>query len=214
PYTTLFRSVLANPEIANLPNWVIALVAAGGMAAALSTAAGLLLVISASVSHDLLKKMVMPDISEKQELWAARGAAFVAVIVAGYFGINPPGFVASVVALAFGLAASSFFPAIVMGIFSKRMNKEGAISGMVVGLGITLYYILRFKLQWIGSVESSTEEHWWFGISPEGFGTIGMALNFVVAIVVSRFTKKPPQEIVDIVDHIRIPKGATEAQSH
>ena len=206
--------VLANPEIANLPNWVIALVAAGGMAAALSTAAGLLLVISASVSHDLLKKMVMPNISEKQELWAARGAAFVAVIVAGYFGIHPPGFVASVVALAFGLAAASFFPAIVMGIFSKRMNKEGAITGMVVGLGITLYYIARFKLQWIGDSENSGPEDWWFGISPEGFGTIGMALNFVVAIVVSRFTKKPPQEIVDIVDHIRIPKGATEAQSH
>jgi len=206
--------VLANPEIANLPNWVIALVAAGGMAAALSTAAGLLLVISASVSHDLLKKMVMPNISEKQELWAARGAAFVAVIVAGYFGIHPPGFVASVVALAFGLAAASFFPAIVMGIFSKRMNKEGAITGMIVGLGITLYYIARFKLQWIGDSENSGPEDWWFGISPEGFGTIGMALNFVVAIVVSRFTKKPPQEIVDIVDHIRIPKGATEAQSH
>lgn len=206
--------VLANPEIANLPNWVIALVAAGGMAAALSTAAGLLLVISASVSHDLLKKMVMPNISEKQELWAARGAAFVAVIVAGYFGIHPPGFVASVVALAFGLAAASFFPAIVMGIFSKRMNKEGAITGMVVGLGITLYYIARFKLQWIGDSENSGPKDWWFGISPEGFGTIGMVLNFVVAIVVSRFTKKPPQEIVDIVDHIRIPKGATEAQSH
>jgi cation/acetate symporter len=206
--------VLANPEIANLPNWVIALVAAGGMAAALSTAAGLLLVISASVSHDLLKKMVMPNISEKQELWAARGAAFVAVIVAGYFGIHPPGFVASVVALAFGLAAASFFPAIVMGIFSKRMNKEGAITGMVIGLGITLYYIARFKLQWIGDLENSGPDNWWFGISPEGFGTVGMVINFIVAIVVSRFTKKPPLEIVEIVDHIRIPKGAGEAQSH
>lgn len=206
--------VLANPEIADLPNWVIALVAAGGMAAALSTAAGLLLVISASVSHDLLKKMVMPNITEKQELWAARGAAFVAVIVAGYFGIHPPGFVASVVALAFGLAAASFFPAIVMGIFSKRMNKEGAITGMVVGLVITLYYIIRFKLQWIGDVETSGADHWWFGISPEGFGTIGMLVNFTVAIIVSRFTQKPPKEIVEIVDNIRIPTGAGQAQSH
>lgn len=206
--------VLANPEIADLPNWVIALVAAGGMAAALSTAAGLLLVISASVSHDLLKKMVMPNITEKQELWAARGAAFVAVIVAGYFGIHPPGFVASVVALAFGLAAASFFPAIVMGIFSKRMNKEGAITGMVVGLVITLYYIVRFKLQWIGDVETSGKDHWWFGISPEGFGTIGMLVNFTVAIIVSRFTQKPPKEIVEIVDDIRIPTGAGQAQSH
>lgn len=206
--------VLANPEIANLPNWVIALVAAGGMAAALSTAAGLLLVISASVSHDLLKKMVMPNITEKQELWAARGSAVVAVIVAGYFGIHPPGFVASVVALAFGLAAASFFPAIVMGIFSKRMNKEGAITGMIVGLTITLYYIARFKLQWIGGPENTGEDDWWFGISPEGFGTFGMVLNFIVAIVVSRFTKKPPVEIIEIVDSIRIPKGAGEAQSH
>lgn len=206
--------VLANPEIANLPNWVIALVAAGGMAAALSTAAGLLLVISASVSHDLLKKMVMPNITEKQELWAARGASVVAVLVAGYFGIHPPGFVASVVALAFGLAASSFFPAIVMGIFSKRMNKEGAIAGMVFGLGITLYYIARFKLNWIGNIENSGPDNWWFGISPEGFGTLGMLINFIVAIVVSRFTKKPPVEIVEIVDNIRIPRGAGQAQSH
>lgn len=206
--------VLANPEIAKLPNWVIALVAAGGMAAALSTAAGLLLVISASVSHDLLKKMVMPNITEKQELWAARGASVVAVLVAGYFGIHPPGFVASVVALAFGLAASSFFPAIVMGIFSKRMNKEGAIAGMVFGLGITLYYIARFKLNWIGNIENSGPDNWWFGISPEGFGTLGMLINFIVAIVVSRFTKKPPVEIVEIVDNIRIPRGAGQAQSH
>lgn len=206
--------VLANPEIANLPNWIIALVAAGGMAAALSTAAGLLLVISASVSHDLLKKMVMPNITEKQELWAARGSSVVAVIVAGYFGINPPGFVASVVALAFGLAAASFFPAIVMGIFSKRMNKQGAITGMVFGLGITLYYIARFKLNWIGAIENSGPDHWWFGISPEGFGTFGMLVNFITAIIVSRCTKKPPIEIVEIVDHIRIPKGAGKAQLH
>src|SRR5690606_11641331 len=176
--------VLANPEIANLPNWIIALVAAGGMAAALSTAAGLLLVISASVSHDLLKKMVMPNITDKQEFWAARGSSVCAVIVAGYFGINPPGFVASVVALAFGLAAASFFPAIVMGIFSKRMNKQGAITGMVFGLGITLYYIARFKLNWIGAIENSGPDHWWFGISPEGFGTFGMLVNFITAIIV------------------------------
>ncbi|WP_335966995.1 sodium:solute symporter family protein [Galbibacter sp. PAP.153] len=206
--------VLANPEIARLPNWVIALVAAGGMAAALSTAAGLLLVISSSISHDLLKKMVMPQITEKQELWAARASSFVAVCVAGYFGIHPPGFVASVVALAFGLAAASFFPAIVLGIFSKRINKEGAISGMIMGLGITLYYIARFKLNWIGSVATSGKENWWFGISPEGFGTVGMFMNFIVAIVVSKFTKQPPQEIVDIVENVRIPKGAGQAQTH
>jgi len=203
--------VLANPEIAQLPNWVIALVAAGGLAAALSTAAGLLLVISASVSHDLLKKMIVPNISEKGELWAARGAALGAVCVAGYFGIHPPGFVASVVALAFGLAAASFFPAIVMGIFSKRMNKEGAITGMVLGLGITLYYIARFKLHWIGNETFSQEKDWWFGISPEGFGTVGMLLNFIVAIVVSRFTSKPPENVIAIVEDIRIPKGPGEA---
>ncbi|MDG3583296.1 sodium:solute symporter family protein [Galbibacter pacificus] len=206
--------VLANPEIARLPNWVVALVAAGGMAAALSTAAGLLLVISSSISHDLLKKMVMPQITEKQELWAARASSFMAVCVAGYFGIHPPGFVASVVALAFGLAAASFFPAIVLGIFSKRINKEGAISGMIIGLGITLYYIARFKLNWIGSVATSGKENWWFGISPEGFGTVGMFMNFIVAIVVSKFTKQPPQEIVDIVENVRIPKGAGQAQTH
>ncbi|QLE01214.1 cation acetate symporter [Galbibacter sp. BG1] len=206
--------VLANPEIARLPNWVIALLAAGGLAAALSTAAGLLLVISSSVSHDLLKKMVLPEISEKQELWAARGAALVAVVVAGYFGIHPPGYVASVVALAFGLAAASFFPAIVLGIFSKRMNKEGAISGMIVGLSITLYYIARFRLHWLGAEESSGEDNWWFGISPEGFGTVGMLLNFITAILVSKLTKAPPQEIVDIVEDIRIPSGAGKAGSH
>ena len=178
--------VLANPEIANLPNWVIALVAAGGLAAALSTAAGLLLVISTSVSHDLVKKQIAPDISDSSELWIARGAAVLAVVVAGYFGINPPDFVAAVVALAFGLAAASFFPAIILGIFYKRMNKEGAIAGMVVGLGITLFYMMRYKLGWIGG--PTTSEDWWFGISPEGFGTIGMILNFVVSIAVSNFT--------------------------
>ncbi len=206
--------VLANPEIAGLPNWVIALVAAGGLAAALSTAAGLLLVISTSISHDLIKKQIAPNISDKKELWIARLSSLLAVCVAGYFGINPPGFVASVVALAFGLAASSFFPAIVMGIFSKRMNKEGAIAGMVAGLGITVYYIARFKLGWIGSPETSGADNWWFGISPEGFGTIGMLLNFIVAIVVSRFTSAPPKEVQDIVDNIRIPSGAGEALDH
>ncbi|GGH72927.1 MAG: cation acetate symporter [Bacteroidetes bacterium] len=206
--------VLANPEIANLPNWVIALVAAGGLAAALSTAAGLLLVISTSVSHDLIKKQIAPNISEKGELLYARLAAVVAVVVAGYFGINPPGFVASVVALAFGLAAASFFPAIVMGIFSKRMNKEGAISGLVVGLGITLFYIAKYKLGWIGSPETATPEHWWFGISPEGFGTVGMIINFVVSITVSRFTPPPPADVQELVEDIRIPSGAGEAHDH
>lgn len=206
--------VLANPEIANLPNWVIALVAAGGLAAALSTAAGLLLVISTSISHDLVKKQIAPDISEKGELLWARLAAVVAVVVAGYFGINPPGFVASVVALAFGLAAASFFPAIIMGIFSKRMNKEGAIAGLIAGLAITMYYIARFKLGWIGNPETSTPDNWWWGISPEGFGTLGMIINFIVAIVVSRFTPAPPQDVQELVEDIRIPSGAGGAQSH
>lgn len=201
--------VLANPEIAKLPNWVIALVAAGALAAALSTAAGLLLVISAAVSHDLIKKMVNPNISEKGELWAARGSAFVAVIIAGYFGINPPGFVAAVVALAFGLAAASFFPAIILGIFHKRMNKEGAVAGMVVGMLLMLYYMAKYKLGWIGDLPDKSE--WWFGISPEGFGTVAMIANFIVALVVSKFTPAPPQEVQDIVENIRIPSGAGEA---
>jgi len=201
--------VLANPEIAKLPNWVIALVAAGALAAALSTAAGLLLVISAAVSHDLIKKMVNPNISEKSELWAARGSAFVAVIIAGYFGINPPGFVAAVVALAFGLAAASFFPAIILGIFNKRMNKEGAVSGMIVGMLLMLYYMAKYKLGWIGDLPDKSE--WWFGISPEGFGTVAMVANFIVAMVVSKFTPAPPQEVQDIVENIRIPSGASEA---
>ncbi|MDC6385696.1 cation acetate symporter [Flagellimonas taeanensis] len=207
-------TVLANPEIANLPNWVIALVAAGGLAAALSTAAGLLLVISTSISHDLIKKQIAPDISDKKELWIARFSALLAVIVAGYFGIHPPGFVASVVALAFGLAASSFFPAIVMGIFSKRMNREGAISGMVAGLSITCYYIARFKLGWIGNPETATEANWWWGISPEGFGTVGMLVNFLIAILVSRFTPAPPEDVQEIVENIRIPSGVGEAIEH
>lgn len=203
--------VLANPEIANLPNWVIALVAAGGLAAALSTAAGLLLVISASVSHDLIKKMIKPDISEKGELIAARISAVVAVCVAGYFGIHPPDFVAATVALAFGLAAASFFPAIILGIFSKRINKEGAIAGMVVGILLMLFYMTKFKFDWFGG---GSKEDWWFGISPEGFGTVAMIVNFIVSITVSKFTKKPPKEVQDIVENIRIPSGVGAAKNH
>jgi cation/acetate symporter len=209
--------VLANPEIANLPNWVIALVAAGALAAALSTAAGLLLVISSSVSHDLIKKMINPNISDKNELWAARISAAVAVCIAGYFGINPPGFVAAVVALAFGLAAASFFPAIILGIFYKKMNKEGAVSGMIVGLLLMLYYMLKFKFGIFDDgkeMVDSLKSDWWFGISPEGFGTVAMIVNFIVALVVNRFTPAPPQDVQDIVEHIRIPSGAGEATGH
>ena len=203
--------VLANPEIANLPAWVIALVAAGGLAAALSTAAGLLLVISASVSHDLVKKVFKPNISDKSELWVARGSATIAVIIAGYFGINPPGFVAAVVALAFGLAAASFFPAIVLGIFYKKMNKEGAISGMVVGIVLMLFYMTKFKFGWFGG---GTKSDWWLGISPEGFGSIAMIANFIVAIIVLQFTPQPPSDVQEIVENIRIPSGAGEATGH
>ena len=195
--------VLANPEIANLPNWVVALVAAGGLAAALSTAAGLLLVISASVSHDLIKRVYYPEISEKGELVAARISAFFAVCIAGYFGINPPGFVAAVVALAFGLAAASFFPAIVMGIFYKKMNKEGAICGMLAGIGLMLFYMLKFKFDFFGGGSS---KDYWFGISPEGFGSVAMILNFIVSFAVMKFTAPTPKKIKDIVDNIRIPE--------
>ena len=194
--------VLANPEIANLPGWVIGLVVAGGLAAALSTAAGLLLVISTSISHDLLKKQLKPDISEKNELWAARISIAAAVLIAGYFGINPPGFVAEVVAFAFGLAAASFFPAIVMGIFSKRMNKEGAIAGMITGLVFTLAYI------WYFTYGGGTVQGYWFGISPKGIGTLGMLVNFAVALSVSRFTPAPPEAVQQVVEDIRIPRGA------
>ena len=194
--------VLANPEIAQLPNWVIALLAAGALAAALSTAAGLLLVISSAVSHDLLKKMVTPNISEKGELIAARIAATGAVCLAGYFGINPPGFVAATVALAFGLAASSFFPAILLGIFSKRINKEGAISGMLVGVTLMLFYMLKFKFGWFGG---GTKADWWFGISPEGFGSIAMIANFVVTLIISSRTPAPSKDIQDLVENIRKP---------
>lgn len=206
--------VLANPEIANLPNWVIALVAAGGIAAALSTAAGLLLVISTSISHDLLKRNLMPNISDKMELRYARGAAAVAILVAGYLGINPPGFVAEVVAFAFGLAAASFFPAIIMGIFYKKMNKEGAISGMLAGMVFTVGYIIYFKGIFITPMAANVPENWLFGISPEGIGSVGMVINFVVAFVVSRFTATVPLEVQEIVESIRFPKGAGEARDH
>ena len=203
--------VLANPEIANLPDWVIALVAAGGLAAALSTAAGLLLVISTSISHDLLKKMFLKNITDKQELVFARFSAAVAIVIAGYFGIHPPGFVAQVVAFAFGLAASSFFPVILMGIFSKRMNKEGAIAGMITGLTFTASYIVYFKFI---NPSINSAENWWFGISPEGIGTLGMVFNFLISFLVSRVTTPPPQEIKDMVDDIRIPKGAKTSYHH
>ncbi len=203
--------VLANPEIAGLPNWVVALVAAGGLAAALSTAAGLLLVISTAISRDLLKNALAPNISEKSELLYARMAAIFAVVVAGYFGVNPPGFVAEVVAFAFGLAAASFFPIIIMGIFSKRMNKEGAIAGMIIGLIFTLGYLIYFKFM---NPELNNKDHWWFGISPEGIGTLGMILNFVVSIIISKFTPPPPKHIQDLVEEIRIPRGATSAIIH
>lgn len=203
--------VLANPEIAKLPNWVIALVAAGGLAAALSTAAGLLLVISSSVSHDLIKKIIKPSISEKGELISARLSAVVAVIIAGYFGIHPPDFVAATVALAFGLAAASFFPAIVLGIFSKKMNREGATSGMIIGILLMLFYMTKFKFGWFGG---GTKEDWWFGISPEGFGTVAMAVNFFISITVSKFTSPPPKDVQEIVENIRIPSRAGTAINH
>lgn len=202
--------VLASPEIADLPNWVVALVAAGGVAAALSTSAGLLLVISSSVSHDLLKRNLMPNISDKQELFYARVAAGVAVLIGAYFGINPPGFVAEVVAFAFGLAASSFFPAIIMGIFHKRMNKEGAIAGMLVGIVFTLGYIIYFKF--INPTAGADE--WFLGISPEGIGTVGMILNFITATIVLKFTKEAPSEVQEMVESIRYPRGAGAATGH
>jgi cation/acetate symporter len=203
--------VLANPEIAGLPNWVIALVAAGALAAALSTAAGLLLVISTSVSHDLLKKIFLKNISDRQELFFARLSAALAIVIAGYFGVYPPGFVAQVVAFAFGLAAASFFPVILMGIFSKRMNREGAISGMITGLFFTVSYIVYFKFI---NPSSNTPENWWFGISPEGIGTLGMLFNFIVSSVVSSITAPPPREIQSLVDDIRIPRGAGASYHH
>ncbi|MEZ8395107.1 sodium:solute symporter family protein [Vibrio cyclitrophicus] len=203
--------VLASPELAKLPNWVVALLAAGGLAAALSTAAGLLLVISTSISHDLLKKGFRPNMTDKQELLAARLAAMVAIVGAGYLGINPPGFVAQVVAFAFGLAAASFFPAIILGIFYKKMNKEGAIAGMLSGIAFTASYIIYFKFI---NPAASTPENWWFGISPEGIGTLGMCLNFVVSIAVNKVTAEVPEDVQEMVESIRYPKGAGEAHDH
>ena len=199
--------VLANPEIAQLPNWVIALLAAGAIAAALSTAAGLLLVISSSISHDLIKRIIKPEISDKGELIAARTSALFAVMLAGYFGINPPDFVAATVALAFGLAAASFFPAIVLGIFYKKMNKEGAISGMLVGILSMLFYMTKFKFGWFGGGSS---EDWWLGVSPEGFGTIAMLINLIVSITVAYFTASPPEKIIKLVENIRLPSNDEE----
>ncbi len=200
--------VLANPEIANLPNWVIALVAAGGLAAALSTASGLLLVIASSISHDLYYRMINRKATEKQRLMVGRIMIGIAVCIAGYFGINPPGFVAQVVAFAFGLAASSFFPIIVLGIFSARTNREGAICGMLAGIIFTAAYIIYFKFM------GGTKDQWLFGISPEGIGTIGMIINFVVTYVVSSMTKEPPEEIQELVNSIRTPRGAGAAVDH
>ena len=194
--------VLANPEIAGLPNWVVALVAAGALAAALSTAAGLLLVISTSVAHDLLKRSFMPKITEKQELRYARISIFVAVLIAGYFGINPPAYVAQVVAFAFGLAAASFFPAIVMGIFYKRMNREGAIAGMLAGFVFTAMYIIYFRFI---NPAVDNPENWWFGISPEGIGALGTMVNLAVAYTVAKFTPAPPLEVQKIIEDIRLP---------
>jgi cation/acetate symporter len=209
--------VLANPEIANLPNWVIALVAAGGLAAALSTAAGLLLAISSAISHDLIKGMIAPNISEKKELLASRIAMAAAILVAGYLGMNPPGFAAQVVALAFGLAASSIFPVLMMGIFNKRMNREGAIVGMLVGLSTTLVYIFWFK-GWFfipgTEMAPNTVDNWLMGISPEAFGAVGALLNFVSAWLVSRVTAAPPEHIQHLVEDIRVPKGAGVAAEH
>jgi cation/acetate symporter len=202
--------VLAGPEIAQLPDWVVGLVAAGAMAAALSTAAGLLLVISTSISRDLFKTF-RPDISDKKELRIARLSAAGAVILAGYFGINPPGFVAEVVAFAFGLAASSFFPVILLGIFSTRVNKEGAIAGMLTGLVFTISYISYFKFVY---PELNTAEHWWWGISPEGIGSLGMVLNFLVCFGVSWLTPAPPSHVQQLIQDIRIPKGAGKASNH
>lgn len=194
--------VLANPEIARLPNWVVALVAAGGLAAALSTAAGLLLVICSAISRDLIKKQIKPNITEKGELMWARASAVFAVIIAGYFGINPPDFVAAVVALAFGLAAASFFPAIILGIFDKRMNFYGAISGMLAGIGLMLFYMMKYKLGYFGG---GTEADWWWKISPEGFGTIAMCVNLIIALIISRMTPPPPDDVQRMVEAIRRP---------
>lgn len=209
--------VLANPEIAGLPNWVIALVAAGGIAAALSTAAGLLLAISSAISHDVLKGIFMPNLTDKGELLAGRIAMGGAILVAGYFGLHPPGFAAQVVALAFGLAASSIFPALMMGIFSKKINRTGATTGMLCGIGVTLVYIFWFK-GWFfipgTEMMANTADNWFLGISPEAFGAVGAGINFVVAFIVSGMTPPPPDHIQHLVEDIRIPAGAGAAQEH
>jgi len=209
--------VLANPEIAQLPNWVIALVAAGGLAAALSTAAGLLLAIASAISHDLLKGMIAPGINEKQELMASRIAMALAILGAGYLGLNPPGFAAGTVALAFGLAASSIFPALMMGIFSDRVNKEGAIAGMVAGIGVTLFYVFQHKgIMFIPGTEflGSMQPNWFLGIEPNAFGVVGAVVNFAVAAAVTKVTAPPPASVRELVDHIRIPAGASTAHDH
>ena len=204
--------MLANPEIALLPNWVIALVAAGGLAAALSTAAGLLMAISAAVSHDLVKGIFKPDISDSGELMAGKISMAIAIVIAGYLGLNPPGFAAGTVALAFGIAASSLFPAIMMGIFSKKMNKEGAIAGMIAGLAITLFYVFAHKgiffikgTDFVGAIGGANS---FFGITPEAFGAVGALVNFIVAFVVDKMTKEPPEHIQHMVENVRIPRGA------
>lgn len=209
--------VLANPEIAKLPNWVIALVAAGGLAAALSTAAGLLLAISSAISHDLLKGVFMPDISEKSELRASRIAMAGAIAFAGYLGFNPPDFAAGTVALAFGLAASSIFPVLMMGIFSKKVGKEGAIAGMIAGISVTLLYVFQHKgIMFVASTSflGDLPQNWFFGIEPNAFGAIGAVVNFVVAFAVSKVSAEVPQDVQDLVEHIRIPSGAGQAQDH
>ncbi|EGG99244.1 Acetate permease ActP (cation/acetate symporter) [gamma proteobacterium IMCC2047] len=209
--------VLANPEIAQLPNWVIALVAAGGLAAALSTAAGLLLAIASAISHDLLKGVFMPRISDKQELMASRVAMAGAIAFAGYLGFNPPDFAAGTVALAFGLAASSIFPVLMMGIFNKRINKEGAIAGMLTGLSVTLLYVFQHKgIMFIADTSflGSMPENWFLGIEPNAFGAVGAVFNFAVAFTVSAMTKAPPQEVQDLIEHIRVPMGVEAAQDH
>ncbi|MGH1372600.1 MAG: sodium:solute symporter family protein [Cellvibrionaceae bacterium] len=209
--------VLANPEIAQLPNWVIALVAAGGLAAALSTAAGLLLAISSAISHDLLKGVLTPDISEKQELRASRVAMAVAIAGAGYLGYNPPDFAAGTVALAFGLAASSIFPALMMGIFSKRINKEGAVAGMIAGITVTLLYVFQHKgIMFVADTAflGDMSANWFMGIEPNAFGAVGAIVNFAVAFAVSRVTAAPPQDVQDLVEHIRVPTGVADASDH